>query len=242
MNSGAARHCGETPAVLYSNRLKELHQAQATEQRQEKLLGYAKVGLGFLILVTAVIFIHHPIVLESLLVPVVLFATLAVAHENRLRSLRLRQRNIHFYERGLARLENRWAGTGETGERFLDSEHPYARDLDLFGEASLFELLCTTRTRAGEETLAAWLLAAAPLDELAARQEAIQDLKSRVAFRERLFSLGETVRLGVHPEALSNWGLRNPVFAAKTTRVVTTLLAGLWILGMVGISPLRVWC
>ena len=43
-------------------------------------------------------------------------------------------------------------------------------DLDLFGPASLFELLSIARTRAGEETLAAWLLAPADPDEIVARQ------------------------------------------------------------------------
>jgi hypothetical protein len=55
----------------------------------------------------------------------------------------------------LARLENRWAGTGEAGTRFLDPDHPYAADLDFFGAGSLFKRLCTARTQAGEETLAA---------------------------------------------------------------------------------------
>src|SRR5689334_12215064 len=55
------------------------------------------------------------------------------------------KRAIGFHERGLARVENRWHGSGETGERFLDPHHPYAADLDLFGRASLFELLSTAR-------------------------------------------------------------------------------------------------
>jgi DNA mismatch repair ATPase MutS len=134
----------------------------------------------------------------------------------------------------LARLNDQWAGTGETGERFLDPLHPYARDLDLFGRASLFELLCTARTRAGEETLAEWLLAAAPVEEVLARQAAVHDLTHRVTFREKLFSLGETVRLGVQPEALAVWGERGPVFPARATRVVTTVLGILWVVSLVG--------
>ena len=38
--------------------------------------------------------------------------------------------------------------------------HLYAEDLDLFGAGGLFELLATTRTRGGEDVLAAWLLRA----------------------------------------------------------------------------------
>ncbi len=184
-------------------------------------------------LVSAVIFLRNATVLEFLLAPVAVFVFLAILHERRLESIRLRRRAIHFYERGIARLEDRWAGTGETGERFLEPNHPYARDLDLFGRGSLFELICTARTRSGEETLAAWLLSAAPMVEIVARQAAVSDLKGRVGFREKLFLLGETVRLGVHPDALSAWGEQSPILRTRLVRIVTSMLGVLWIAGMV---------
>ena len=82
-----------------------------------------------------------------------------------------------FYEQGIARVTDAWAGTGESGERFLVADHPYAADLDLFGRGSLFELLTTARIRAGEETLARWLLAPADIAEVRARQEAVRELQ-----------------------------------------------------------------
>jgi hypothetical protein len=229
MDGDAARQSGGDPASVYSDRLKELHRLQAAEQKQERLLGYAKVALALATLLSAALLLRSPTVLELLLAPVLLFVVLAVLHEKRLSALRLRQRSIRFYEQGIARLEDRWAGTGETGERFLNSTHPYARDLDLFGRASLFELICTARTHAGEKTLATWLLAAAPVEEIVARQGGVCDLKARVGFREKLFSLGETVRLGVHPDALSKWGEHSPAFRGHATRTVTSILGLLWI-------------
>ncbi|MGA2807005.1 MAG: mismatch repair protein, partial [Terracidiphilus sp.] len=74
-----------------------------------------------------------------------------------------------------------------------------------------------------------WLLAAAPISEVLARHGAIRDLRDRVTFREELFSLGETVRLGVQPETLAAWGERQPFFAGRATRIVTTVLAILWL-------------
>jgi hypothetical protein len=238
MDAGGAKNgevgpVGESPADVYARRLRELNLLQSTDQRREKLLGYSKLAVAVGALVCALLFLLYLKAIAFLVVPVAVFFVLAVLHDNLLRRLRLRARAIAFYERGLARLEDRWAGSGESGERFLDPLHAYARDLDLFGAGSLFELLCTTRTRAGEETLAAWLLDAAPVDEVLGRQEAVFDLKHRVAFREKLFSLGESVRLGVQPEALAAWGERKPIFSARGLRVVTRLLAALWILSMV---------
>src|SRR5262245_47673427 len=76
-----------------------------------------------------------------LLVPGAIFVALAVRHD---RVMRARDRSaslVTFYERGLARIEDRWPGTGATGERYRNDYHPYANDLDLFGPGSLFELL-----------------------------------------------------------------------------------------------------
>jgi len=221
------------PAVLYANRLTELERAQQTEQKHERLLGYAKVAVAFLTLLSAVLLLYFTKLLWLLLLPVVVFIWLAVLHENRLQQIRLRRRAIEFYERGLARMEDRWPGTGETGERFLDPAHPYARDLDIFGRASLFELLSTARTRAGEEKLAEWLLSAAPGSEVVARHGAIRDLSGRVKLREELFCVGATVRAGVHPDALAKWGEHKPVLNTASIRITTTVLGVLWIAGMV---------
>jgi hypothetical protein len=232
MDAGETKSGGTTPAEVYACRLRELNLEQTAERRRDRLLGYAKLGVAAIALIAALLFLHFLKHLEFLLVFVAGFMILAVLHEKLLGRLRFRGRAIAFYERGLARLEDRWAGSGESGERFLDPLHPYARDLDLFGAGSLFELLCTARTRSGEETLAAWLLAAAQVDEVLSRQDAVRDLEGRVAFREQLFCLGETVRQGVHSEPLAKWGERPPVFSDRTTRVVTRVLALLWLLSL----------
>jgi len=225
---------GETPSAVYTARLDKLNQTQAAEKRREKQLGIAKLVVAALTLVSAVALLHFLNELELLPIPVGIFLVLGILQESHIRRIRSRARSIDFFERGLARIEGRWAGSGETGERFLNPSHPYARDLDLFGTASLFELLCTARTRAGEETLAEWLLAPAPVDEVLARQQALRELEGRVDFRAKLFSLGESVRLGVHPQELAAWGERKPAFPRPLTRVLTRTLSALWIASLIG--------
>ncbi len=231
MNAGEANDSA-TPAAAYARRLQELKREQTAGRLRERRLGYAKLAVAAIALLAALLFLHFLKHLEFLVISVAGFMVLAVLHEKLLARLRFRDRAITFYERGEARLEGRWTGTGESGERFLDPLHPYARDLDLFGAGSLFELLSTARTRSGEETVAAWLKAAAPLDEVLARQDAVRDLEGRIGFREQLYCLGETVRQGVHSEPLAAWGERAPAFSNRTTRRVTRGLAALWLLSL----------
>lgn len=140
---------------------------------------------------------------------------------------------IAFYERGLARLENRWAGTGTGGEQYVSELHPYSRDLGLFGPGSVFELLCTFRTRAGEERLARWLLEPAQPDEVQIRQCAVQELKDRTDFREDLFTAGNKVRLGLHPDSLAAWAGREFPFGSCAGPVLALALVVLWVASIV---------
>jgi hypothetical protein len=153
------------------------------------------------------------------------------------------RRAIAFYERGLARLAHRFAGLGRTGERFADAAHPYAPHLDLFGPASLFELLSCAQTRGGEETLARWLLEPAPPDEIRARQQAVRELGPDLDLREDTATLGPEVREGVDPDALAAWGESPQVLSRPGRRIAAlacnatsaaTLAAWIWL----GAGPL----
>ncbi len=137
--------------------------------------------------------------------PVVVFIALAIRHERLLRAMERLKRAAGFYERGVARLEDRWIGGGAAGERFRDASHPYAEDLDLFGRGSLFELLSACRTRMGEDRLARWLMSASSPGEIRARQAAIAELRPRLDLREDLAVIGESIEGGVHPEPLVRW-------------------------------------
>lgn len=125
-----------------------------------------------------------------LVLPGIAFVALVVVHDRVLRRAARALRMERFHGDGLARLEHRFAGRGDPGLRYLDPAHPYARDLDLFGVGSLFELLATTRTREGSDRLAGWLLDAAPPATIRARQQAVAELRERLDLRLALALAG----------------------------------------------------
>jgi hypothetical protein len=61
-----------------------------------------------------------------------------------------------------------------------------ARDLSLFGRASLFHLLGTVHTPPGKAALAAWLLEPAAPEEIALRQAAVAELAPDLDLRQEL--------------------------------------------------------
>lgn len=147
---------------------------------------------------------------------------------------------VRHYDRGLARMDDRWTGQGREGREFEDPSHPFAGDLDLFGKGSLFELLCTVRTRAGEKTLAQWLLSPGTPAEIRERQAAVRELRDRLDLREDLARLGDDAAAGVRPDELSAWGAASGELTPPlrlVARVLTTASIASLILFTLGVSP-----
>jgi hypothetical protein len=230
---------GASAGELYAAELAALEGVQARAQRRGRVLGIAKLAVAAGTLLLAALLIHDRVRLAWLVLPCAVFLVLAVGHEKLLGTIRMRERAVRFYRRGLDRLEGRWSG--ERGERFLDAAHPYARDLDVLGEHSLFEYLNTGRTRSGETRLAQWLLEAAPVDEALARQAAVREIGPKVKLRERLASGGEDVRGGVDAERLAAWGESEPLFTSKETQVATTGLAVVWLASLAAWPVYGTW-
>lgn len=175
-----------------------------------------------------------------LLAPAVLFLWLVRRHDQVLRSRDAACRGIAFYERGLARLEDRWVGTGEPGDRFRDDSHVYANDLDLFGRGSLFELLSLARTRTGEEVLARWLTSPADAAEIQVRQEAVEELSSALDLRERLALAGVDVRASVQTDRLLDWA-ESPMAGNRRLRLFTWAFTAAVLLAIPYVAMTGAW-
>jgi len=72
----------------------------------------------------------------------------------------------------------------ENGIEFNDFHHPYAYDLDIFGEHSLFQNLNRTATFIGKKTLANKLLNLFSNETILENQEAINELKTKIDWRQ----------------------------------------------------------
>lgn len=216
---------------------KRIRERAATVERHEAShirLGNLRLLLGAIAAVLIwEVFRQHALSPWWIVAPVAVFVVVAAYHARVLRERELAQRAVAFYERGLARVEDRWQGIGESGERFAESHHVYSSDLDLFGPGSLFELISTARTRMGEETLAAWLLAPAAVTEITKRHAAVRELRDQLDFRENLAVLGADAAVGVHPEQLARWAESPDQMKPESLRWLSLTLAAMAVGGVV---------
>ena len=192
------RRDGSGVLVAYENRLRELQTGLAQLRLPHALsAGILAIALG-LILALSLYAIRRQVsfVWPSVPIPVVAVSARRL-QQNRQASSRL-WRLKTFYDRAVQRVRGNWAGAGVTGEEFGDSDHVYARDLHVFGEGSLFELLCIARTSIGRRGLADYLLDPPVLEETLLRQDAVRELRARTDLREKVATLGEAEFSRIH--------------------------------------------
>jgi hypothetical protein len=223
---------------LYRERRSARERERGERQRKLSLVSYARLatfaaGIALLWFVWE----RAPSMWPSLLLPLALFGGLLAIHVRLAAALRRVERALEFYHFGIARLEGTWPGKGRPGDQFLEEDHPYARDLDLFGKGSLFELLDTTVSPWGASTLASWLKHPATLEEMVSRQAAVAELEPLLDLRERVASEPTDEDEIRDPEALPRWATAPSVlvsqpamrWAAFVLGAVTTALAILWL-------------
>lgn len=235
----------DNPHAHYSARLVFWNAAAASLARRESLYTRARLVTGGLILLSGWLAfgqrVLHP---AFFLLSFAALVPLVILHESAVRRRQAALRACGLFETALARLRGEWAGHGASGTRFRNAHHVYSEDLDLFGEGSLFELLCTARTAAGQATLARWLCEPAARDQALARQHAVRELIPKTALRETLALLGQQIETRIHPESLRQWGEAAPVAFPSFLRWVAPLLALagvvtflLWLFSQLPLSP-----
>jgi len=210
------------PSVEYHARLARWRDRLAAASALDARLAAVRliVFVAAVALVLAYLQWRTPWIAWLLLAPVVAFIALAVRHDRVIRDRDRSASLVAFYERGLARIEDRWAGTGSPGDRYRSDHHPYANDLDLFGPGSLFELLSLARTRTGEDTLAAWLTGAAPPEVVMERQAAVRELTAALDVREALSLAVGRSGASVDAGALAAWAEAPPRLSPEAFRYV----------------------
>ncbi|HTL02652.1 MAG TPA: hypothetical protein VL243_10505 [Vicinamibacterales bacterium] len=221
----------EEPLEEYRQRLAARQEAYARSLQLDARISYGRLAALGLAAVLAVLGFRGALSWWWTALPSAAFVALLVWHDRVIRAERALARAIAFYERGIARIEDRWIGPSPIvgqdslyGSRFLDDDHLYSRDLDIFGHGSLFQLLSLARTHAGEDTLAGWLKAPAATPNLRRRQEAVAELRSRLDFREALATRGGESG-DIDTVSLKSWGSASPITIRTWARVTAVVLA-----------------
>ena len=222
------------PASWYRERLASAESALKSLDRVDARIALARLGVfGAGSVIAWLVLVEETLRLRWMVVPFLGFVALVMVHEKVQRRMNKAGRARTFHEEGLARVEERGQASG--GERYRREDHPCADDLDLFGEASVFGRASTIRTRAGQDTLARWLLEGVAPDRLSDQQVAVRDMAARRELREALAMMGASANADIDAEGLAAWALEADPPDPFWERAVS------WVLSVLGPLALLGW-
>ena len=116
----------------------------------------------------------------------------------------------------------------DNGVVYNDFTHPYAYDLDIYGEHSLFQNLNRTQTFIGRKTLAARLLKLLPNQEILKNQSSIKELASKLNWRQHFMALGKISNdTKASYETIIRWSRSASAPLSKETLVMSYVLPAL---------------
>lgn len=195
---------------LYTNR-KNKYREQAKNQQQTvnsishlRLLVFA-AGTGL----TAYLYWLQKFYLAAavFIAAALLFIYLIKMHQDGKEKCRFYSIMAGINEDALMRVEGKWTGFADKGDEFIDEDHSYTQDLDIFGQGSLFQWTSFATTFWGRQRLADTL--ANPIkdkDKIYARQKALEEIANRLDWRQNFFAQGLMAAGKMHdPEDLCAW-------------------------------------
>jgi hypothetical protein len=178
----------------------------------------------------------------------VAFAVLVVRHARVLDRVTRAETALQLAHEGDRRLARDWNALPEVPPpASLDfDQHPYARDIDLFGHASLTKWLGPAATSDGARRLFEGLLAPAPPADVHERQAAVEELAADREWRESLAIEGRLTQ--ADPASLERFlawldtsASAVPSWVAPAVLVLPVSLAVLMILFVTGVTDGAWW-
>ncbi|TYQ14706.1 UNVERIFIED_CONTAM: Mismatch repair ATPase (MutS family) [Acetivibrio alkalicellulosi] len=137
------------------------------------ILGYSSFGIMYSVgvFITSMIF----------------FVFLVVKHEKIISQVNRYKNLAQVNKDCISRMDGKWINFSKNGEDYIDYEHNYSNDLDIFGKASLYQLINTSKTYYGGLKLKNLLTNPDKnIDSIIKRQNAIKELSQKIDFCQGL--------------------------------------------------------
>ncbi|WP_240409037.1 MutS-related protein [Flavobacterium psychrotrophum] len=177
----------------YQNLLQNHEQEHDKLQKQYNLIGTVRLGLVAVMLVMA----YFAVAQKNNAFWVVCalawlgFMVAYKKHQRVQRQRNLLRQLIQINKDEIAYL-NRTKISFAEGQEFVDPQHPYTYDLDIFGQRSLFHNLNRTYTFIGKHSFANLLKGILPNEDILHNQNAVAELKDKTAWRQHIAALARS--------------------------------------------------
>lgn len=120
----------------------------------------------------------------------IIFFVIVKLHSDIELKIKYKKSKIQVYQKYIKRLNGTWYDFKDKGTEYLDENMPYLKDLDIFGEGSLYQYICSANTIYGKKSLVKHLKQNDyKLDYIIKHQEAVKELSNMQDFANEIETL-----------------------------------------------------
>jgi hypothetical protein len=222
--------------MIYQNRIEQFNSEIKTAEKKYNQISIMRL-LAFAAAAFGIVFVFYFEKIMSgwiiTMTGLFVFIILVIIHNRVAERKRYVQLLCSINMDSLARKTGEWINFPDTGEEFTDLDHPYTRDLDIFGNGSLFQLINVTNTSRGRALLKSTLEKPyQPAEKINQMQDAVSELAGKLDWRQRFQAEG--VRYSkikynsvFHADVIMQEREFNNKIKVSLIRISPVLLAGL---------------
>lgn len=174
------------PITEYQSRISQFEKSVSKQKTRLSKIMYGRI-LSFAALITVIflsIYLNNLNLLFLCILPVIAFAILIKKNAQEKTKLLLLENILSINHQEIACIQGDYSSF-DNGKEFMDTQHTYSHDLDLFGDNSLFQFLNRTTSNPSKRNLAKLLnhFETNP-QEIAQKQASVKELTDRITWRQ----------------------------------------------------------
>ncbi len=231
----------------YSSKVGELEAIVSQGEELSKKLSRGRLATALPGLVLLIVGFSEPqlpsIVWQFGALLMVGFLGLATWQENLRGRIDWSVQQLGFYRRMIARSTRNWEGLKALPTEGVAASYSsdLSKDIDLFGDRSLFRWFSLAVSESGARTIADWMTRWVSFGEIERRQQAVRELVGQRSWREGFWDAALGFRgCDTSPEKLAQWGASPSFFENRKWLQIATWIGPVLACGAIGLVMLGV--
>lgn len=181
----------------YKNEKSKVEKDLKEMNKKSNLISWIRVALFILMTVFLAYgyFKKNNLFYILVLVFMAVFFIVVKFHTDMETKIKYKKSKLQVYKKYIKRLDGTWYDFKEKGTEYLDEDMPYLKDLDIFGEASLYQYICSANTLYGKQSLVKHLKQKDyNLNDIKKYQQAVKELSTMQAFANEIETLSYLIK------------------------------------------------
>lgn len=205
-----------SPLQFYTAGIQELNDRLNILNNKRKRIAWLRSLIAVLTILLIYLFRNNtwPFIILIIVIGIALFLIAVSADlknksviENTLRLIKINEDEIKIINNNFS--------FKETGKQFEPQHHNYAHDLDIFGDASIYQYLNRCSSEQGKQLLAFQLLSPQTKADIELQQEAVKELSAKINWNQQFISHGIANPITKSSQQkIEDWLKEKPVFTA----------------------------